>query len=268
MELVLKWLGVFPSAVLILTFVYVIFRTESLYILRTWAWRIVAGKSLISDPTIFKFQEEQNNLTGFRFFSGVKVKSTKQIPDVIALARKCDTDVHEFARCGNYFDASTLQVKTELLPSRWLTTLISWAAMTLLALVVFASAFGVQTSDAYLAFKDDRQWFTLNTFEAKLVFSGHPPLTLEGCKSNENFGFSSQHKVDICTILASKEIGEVIERYLESQRKASVYLLLVFSVLLMFPIAFLARVHKARGLDKKIKEATSPKSEDPAYGPA
>lgn len=118
MELVLKWLGVLPSAVLILIFVYVIFRTESLYILRAWVWRIAAGKSLISDPTIFKFQEEQNNLTVFRFFSGVKVSSTNQIPDVIALARKCNTDVHEFARCGNYFDASTLQVKTELLPSR------------------------------------------------------------------------------------------------------------------------------------------------------
>lgn len=119
-----------------------------------------------------------------------------------------------------------------------------------------------------LAFRDDRRWFMLNTFEAQMAFSDHPPLNLEGCKSDENLGFSSQRKADTCTILPSNEIGKAVERRLESQRKASVYLLLVFSVFLMFPMAFSPESHEARGLDRKIKDVASPKSEDPASGPA
>ena len=121
MEGIRSTLGILASltpVVLLTFFFFVIYRTQSIYVLLARVWRIAVGAKPIEDQEIRRYADDIHSLTYFRFVSNLKVSSLAQAKSAIIWAERNRLDLRDVARCGEYFDVERLEVRQEKIPRR------------------------------------------------------------------------------------------------------------------------------------------------------
>lgn len=241
---------------LVIGFVVVLRRTESLHILMRRIWLLVYGKQEISDPTIRAFVEEQTNLMSFRMFSGVRAASLEEAHQLIEWTKLNQVDIHKVGVCGDYFDTALRQVRKHKFPS-----LLYERAQTSLFLTFFLGtliwALLITVSQVPFTLKTTQRTFLANASSAQtlwppLIFNTQP-LRGSDCEqpAAENAArtsFTEMEVTTLCKILTAKEWPENLQSKLKEQRWVLFLLVATFGLIAYWCFLPVNRLLQAKAL--------------------
>lgn len=231
-----SFLSVLVPISILVGFIWMWKRTESIHVLLHRIWRLLHGRQPITDPEINAYIEEQTSLMSFRFLTGVQVKTLASARQLIKWSQFHEVEIKTIARCGDYFDPDLRAIRVHKLPSPSLQKM----KILLLVLISFTglmASMGIVTNDALLQFKATNHWFFMKSAEASVIW----PVNAESLKKSDcraevhdnahRTSFSESEVQLICTMFTSPEKQDYIQIALTTQRLAFAYVLFVFTLL-------------------------------------
>lgn len=237
---------------------YAVYRSGSGHVVLARIWRLIAGKGPVSDTTIERYLQEQNNLNAFRYFSGIKPGTLAQTHKLIEWAQERDLDLRQVARSGEYFDSKELTINEAALPGKMLGRTLFVAMWIVFALIVSVAYLGLTPSHAYLKFKGDDRYLKLDAYQAKLLVSA-APLTAAACPDSaaknlsQTTGFSEKQVVMLCQFFTSKERQRQVDKWLASQRLTTLTLIAVLLIPFVMLVKWMATIVHARRLQSTLR---------------
>lgn len=224
---------------LVIGFVVVLRRTESLHILMRRIWLLVHGKQEISDPTIRAFVDEQTNLMSFRMFSGVRAASLEEAHQLIEWTKLNQVDIHKVGVCGDYFDTARRQIRKHKFPSTpYALTQIALFLVFFFGALICGWLITVQ--QVPFTIKATQRTFLANASSAQtlwppLIFN-RQPLRGSDCErpAAENAArtsFTEAEVTTLCKILVAQEWPENSQSKLKEQRWVLFWLAAFFGLI-------------------------------------
>lgn len=98
------------AAITIMYFLWMMVKTESLYILKNRVLELFSGKRDFSDPKLQAIIRQHAELHHFNWHLSLNIKSTRQMYRVIAWAKHHKLDLEALAKARPYLDVNTLKV--------------------------------------------------------------------------------------------------------------------------------------------------------------
>ena len=178
-----EWLAV-PVPVIAIALFSAIFgwlcwRSGSAHPVLTRLWRVVMGRTALSDRDIGRLVESRDRLIRFRFIFGVRARTLAQAKRVGKWSEQNDEELSDIKACGELFDLEACELKEQDIPSSY--ALIAKAVcIAAMVLVVLATLLGTWPNKALLQFTDSRVWFWLSPTGAT-TFNGKPLLSSQAC---------------------------------------------------------------------------------------
>ena len=236
--------------------IWIVWRTESMHVLRRRLWLLIHGSQDISDPAIRAFVEEQSSLTAFRMFSGIRVNSVEDAQQLIEWAKVNAISLRTISGCGDYFDAELRIVKTQKLPRRWVQRALGVLAATgFFAVMIFVCA--TSFSKVAFTFKSDQRWFLADQSSARALWPltalFSDPLRQVECQklsptTEEQKFFRPDQLKMLCELLGDEKWSEYFTSRLREQRLASLMLFAVTALLTYLLASSRRRIVVARTL--------------------
>ena len=260
LQTVLTSVAPFGGVALIAAMLWIVWRTQSGHALRYRAWRLLHGRTEITDPDIKRFVEERNELMTFRFLSGVQVRTAQNCRTLARWMREHNEEVRTIRFAGPYFDVEQLRVKTEALPSlaRLLVTFVG--SVLLFAAATYVTSLASR-DHTFLKVNSTGTWFAVQskgfapaTLAGK---AGAPVVKLEDCKSEPNANLNApaldaRNVGVLCALLRDPAAEQYLSKNLAEQRAVFGVFAVVLGwwalPLLLVPL----RVEVARQLSKRI----------------
>ncbi len=249
-------LAALVPVLLVIGFVVVLRRTESLHILMRRIWLLVHGRQEISDPTIRAFVDEQTNLMSFRMFSGVRAASLEEAHQLIEWTKLNRVDIHKVGACGDYFDTALRQVRKHKFPS-------TPYALTQIALFL-AFLFGtlicgwlITVPQVPFTLKATQRTFLANASSAQTVWPplifNRQPLRGSDCEqpaanNAARTSFTEMEVATLCKVLTSKEWPENFQSKLKEQRWVLSLLVATFGLIAYWCFLPVNRLLQAKAL--------------------
>jgi len=205
-------------------FVWVIWRTESRYVLVRRAWQLVHGNQPVSDPEVQAFIDEQSNLASFRMFSGVRVTSLEDARQLIRWTALNKIPMSTLRVCGEYFDGNQRAINTQKIPGK------GWQRVNLFAFILTVISFaicisGIASDKAILSFKSTQRLFFAEPGKAGVLWPWTSPLRIEDCSSNikeasTKTTFTEEEVRLLCELIKSENGSSYLKNAVKSQRQA------------------------------------------------
>ena len=249
-------LAALVPVLLVIGFVVVLRRTESLHILMRRIWLLVHGKQKISDPTIRAFVDEQTNLMSFRMFSGVRAASLEEAHQLIEWTKLNQVDIHKVGACGDYFDTALRQVRKHKLPS----TPYALTQIALFLVFLFGTlicGWLITVPQVPFTLKASQRTFLANASSAQtlwppLIFN-RQPLRGSDCEqpAAENASrtsFTETEVAALCQILVVEEWPKHLQSKLKEQRWVLFWLAAFFGLIAYRFFVPLSRLFQAKAL--------------------
>lgn len=234
-QTITQWAGVLVAlapALLLVGFIWIILRTDSLHVVTRRLWLLVHGSHEVADPAIRAFVEEQSSLTAFRMFSGIRANSVGDAHQVMDWAKENMVSLRTIAHCGEYFDVERRLVKVHKLPSRLLQRAqITLAFVGLLAAMLCLGA--VASPKVVFIFKAERQWFLADQSSAQALWPPTAwlvdPLRKTECgkplpATAEQTAFRRDHEAVLCEMLSDEKWPAHLVSALWAQRSALLWI--------------------------------------------
>lgn len=216
----------------LLSFLWVIWRTESLHVLKRRLWLLVHGSQEVSDPVIRAYVEEQTSLMAFRMFSGIRASSLEEAQKLLQWAKLNGLELRKIGRCGEYFDPELRQVRVHKLPSLFRQTLQLIAAIALFACALTGVAL-LPVSQVLFTFKETQHSFLAGRASAQTAWPPAPfnanLLRPSDCSqavaaNAVRTSFSEEEVTLVCQLLKDKGWHEYLRSQLKMQRWSLVLL--------------------------------------------
>jgi hypothetical protein len=157
-------------------------RTRSTHLVVVRLWRLVTGKSDLSDRELGRMLDTRHKLLKFRFHTGLAARTWLKAKELMSWAARHDEELADVKTCGHWFDLEATRLK-EQVPAAWglfwrvLTlTLAAWLAMLLLSLTA--------SNRAFLQMRESGTFFSLSIESANGVFRGQR-ITVADCTADE-----------------------------------------------------------------------------------
>ena len=229
MEGIRSTLGILASltpVVLLAFFFFVIYRTQSIYVLLARVWRIAVGAKPIEDQEIRRYADDIHSLTYFRFVSNLKVSSLAQAKSAIIWAERNRLDLRDVARCGDYFDVERLEIREEKIPTKRVRITVGLALLLASLATVGVVVYFSITDTVLLSFKDGGSSFKLSEAGAERYWVG-TRLDLEACGRDSlpvlagSTQFKESEAKMLCDFITDKGFKNGLDTYLRNQRESS-----------------------------------------------
>lgn len=223
-----------PVLALVLGFVYVMVRTQSLHFLRHRFWLVVYGSKEIPDVDIRRFIDEQTSLQSFRLFSGVKVSSLDKAKELMDWSHRHGVSIAKISICGDCFDPDERKVIEKNIPKRrWR---VAYALFGVSAILVGAmSLWSACLTSTIGQLKSSERWIFMSERSVS-AFSFVPfsnsALDIGDCKNPtpkriERTQFSADEVKTLCKLLDAPEWAAYVKESKEEQRWSFVFLALI-----------------------------------------
>ncbi|WP_431099353.1 DUF6216 family protein [Polaromonas aquatica] len=249
-------LGTLAPGGFVLLFLWVIWRTESRHTLIHRLWQLVHGNQEIVDPDIKAFVNEQNSLMSFRFIAGVPVSTLEQARQLIQWTKLRNVEMLTLRMAGKYFDPDQRQVRTQELPSKFM----QWIKLISLALcfpVMFLGTSVAFMDSAVVKVNLTNRRLLLSESEARPIWPWTTaPIHKATCSGTTGIEiarskFSEEEVRVLCEVLKDDKTPKYIQDALETQKRSSIFLVLVTLLTAWISLAGLASSYAAKGLARR-----------------
>ncbi|MDA8451631.1 DUF6216 family protein [Acidovorax sp. NCPPB 3859] len=238
---------------LFLAFVFTLYITKSLHMLRRRLWSLVHGKDEISDSVVRAYVDELTNVSAFRFFSGVSMRDIQGVHDIVKWCQFYKVDLKDLRDCGEYFDFSCRRVVEEKLPgylNRWMTFGSSLVLLIVGAIIIASS---ISPSLGLVFTESQRYFFARETYVRRIWASEDEKFVIEDCQKSRELeavrtGFHIDELNLICKFMPDKSFKNYYSEKLAEQRAASVIFGMIFIISAWFVLGKLIRYTAAMKL--------------------
>lgn len=201
----------------------VIFRTNSLHVLRIRVWHLVMGKRDCRDEDVARAIRDRDDLVQFRHFLGLQARTVAQAAAIAKWARDNNEEPHDIYECGELFDLEACELKKDKVPG---------TGRRFFQGALWVGAFLYVTSPwIYLAPRGGEAlvpvdktlstWVWLSETRAR-SFSGREVLTAESCpygvKAHVPQWPEAQAMVGLCDAFLDPAIKPLLQRITEMTR--------------------------------------------------
>ena len=222
------------ATLLLIAFIYVIWRTGSGHVMRHRIWRFAYGKEAIQDQVVRGFMEDRTSLMAFRYTAGIDVRSLETSRRLIEWLKQTDEDIGTIKIVGRYFDLEELKLKES--PKPW-PAFNGVLALACLVLILVASFNAPRlTERGYFTLKKSGQWFsaTAKDVQSVSIIPWAEPTVLTAASCREKPAATNEFSADdtklLCSFLDDPELKKVVAEATQEQLKAIVSLVTVFGI--------------------------------------
>jgi len=250
------WFGIAAPALVLAMFLWVVWRTESLYFVRRRLWQLVHGNEQIEDPEVRAFANEQTSLNSFRLLAGVPVASLEEARLLLQWTRLHGVQMTTVRMCGAYFDAEHRQVRTQKVPSRlWQIARLFWFALSVALCAI--SAGGMTSNKVLLSLNATQRFLLAAPADMRTAWPPWPmdasPLRPADCQlplgaNAQRTGFTDQEVDLLCGLMKSDGHASTMDAALKGQRWSLLVLFGVSLWLAWLNLMAWGSIHAARGL--------------------
>ena len=228
-----SWMTLAVSVLVPVTLAWIVYQTQSSYVLKVRVWKLVNGKVKSKDPDIQGFFDEQEMLMFFRF-TQTDADDTADMKRYIQWSKHTGIPLWMVRKSKNYFDKEKLCIKDgdvkvlgfNKFSLRLLSTVFLLGAMMMFFVFI--------TPQAIIRLNASGQWLSLGADNAHVRFKGKAEaLTKSECNSLSAEEISgSKFQLQDAKILcdgwkAPGGVESFVETNVSGQRKVSGWLLLV-----------------------------------------
>lgn len=233
-------------------------RTRSLHPLMSRLWSLFSDRKECDNSKIDSFLKDRSALMQFRFTTGIQAPTSHQALAIIDYATEKNVDSDLIAACGEYFDLSVPELKSEKhLPKGWQLFLII-SAFIIFGMTTLFSLFGSLSDNLIVRLHGSTTWFALDVHRAKPLLSS-TALNFDQCATDHLYlahqtGFT-RNAIDILCTEKPEAIASYIKAGLPEQRFAFAYFMVVFFFLALSFLIWSYRGLNARQLNTLLKKA-------------
>lgn len=138
-------------------------RSGSIYSLLERVWRLVAGKTEVSDETLKKFILETRDVEKFRFIYGLKVERMTELHKLLEWLNANSIGISKAQMAKRWINTKT----RELIPVPKYYLHIRALGLALCGVVLIPLEMSVTSSEALLQMKGSKTWFLADTTSIK-----------------------------------------------------------------------------------------------------
>lgn len=243
----------FTVSLPVVAFSLVLWATRSLHPLRTRIWQLVMGRAVTPSQEITSLIEARNELTRFKYFFGISVRTAQRGIEIARWAKDNDEDPSDIRACGDLFDLEKPDLRDRV-PSS--ACAAGRAAVALCASVAFTlpwslSAFG---SQVLVEHKRTGELFWIAPEAAQSLW-GRRVITASECESGATRGTwgDSQFQGEICQSLKDPETKKRLQPDIVLQRVMLLAITIAFAPALYFLFVWGSTAFAARRMHARLE---------------
>jgi hypothetical protein len=257
-----KWMGGAASFIFAGGLAYVLFKTQSLHVLRVRVWRLIFGADEISDPVTKDFISQQSNLMAFRLFSGLPATSLEEAAELKAWSSLHGVSLQELSRISRFFDVSSRCIK---LPKPRLYSVLNKLALLGCAVMVALCLSMTLEQRVNIGVKSTGHWYWMDRNHAAAhwwegadasenVFS---QSQCESSKKSPLANFELHDQEVLCDLWQQEATSQQLHSLLKAQRFLLIYFFFVFAFLMGWRIVRETQLRAVKQIESKISSANA-----------
>ena len=242
----------FTVSLPIFAFLLVLWATRSLHPLRRRIWQLVMGRAVTPSAEITSLIEARNELTRFRYFFGIRVRTAQRGVELARWAKDNDEEPSDIRACGRLFDLEKPDLRRDKVPSGACATgqaIVALCAMLTFTLPWSLSAFG---SHVLVEYKRTGEPFWISSEAAHSLWGFHV-ISANECVDGVTRGSwgDSRFQTEICESLKNPETKKRLQPEIALQRVTLLAITIavapaLYSLFVWSSSAFAARRMNAR----------------------
>jgi hypothetical protein len=198
--------SIFLVIIIISIIVFWRVRSGSSFVLVERLWRLIAGKTEVSDKKLDEFIQDTRNLERFRILYGLRVETKDEMHRLIDWIKNTPIDVREVQKAGQWINANTLGF-IQSPPANYLKNR-GWMVMASGVILILLSGLLLSQS-ALLVTKRSGIWFWANETTVTGIWRGWEFGRAQCADGREKIktdtGLADSEVVVICNGLESKD---------------------------------------------------------------
>lgn len=261
LKTLLNWIGGSAALFFALGLMYVIYKTESLHMLRLRLWHWLFGRVPVIDSEVKSLIGQQSDLMAFRLFSGLRVNTLDEIHQLKIWSQSKGISLSQLSEITPFFDASHRRIKNPLFP-KLLHLVVVWLALVLAA----ASLFIGMERRVSIVINDTGNWYWVDMQGAQQTFFNLPlapsrgkPLTPQQCnvEKAEQEIKADHDQVVLCSIWQNKTTPTPLQSMFTEQRAMALYFLIIFFGMMMWHARRVYQLGVIKKLQSQIRKIDS-----------
>lgn len=218
-------------------------------------WRLVVGKVDANDQKLIKFNKDMSDIEQFNFVYGLKVKSIKQMHQIIDWIEKYELGYVNIWYAKKWLDLSSLEIKTPA--NNYLNWRIGGAVISVVLLAF--SSYTINSKSALLQFKESKTWFYLKQKQAE-GFASDWVIDINQCAAKEEnkawvTNITQNERDELCKLFNDKSLSDYLEKTIHFQKILISLILLGSLIWLMIMMFQMESYQRAKSIQKILNYA-------------